>query len=97
MILNLFKSSPESIRANHIRNGYVAHMSGLDIKTSTEINFLALNYDGVGGAIVEEFTYKAKEGLFGKAEYNRTVKVITAAEVKALIENPDFVLDSATE
>ena len=69
-------------------------MSGIDIKESTEINVLACNYDGAGNAIVEEFKYKAKEGLFGKPEYSRVVKIISAAELKALVENPEYTLGS---
>lgn len=94
MVLNFFKSA-QSIRPDSIQRKYLTRMSGIDIKESTEINVLACNYDGAGNAIVEEFKYKAKEGIFGKAEYSRVVKIISASELKAIIENPEYTLGSA--
>lgn len=70
-------------------------MSGVDIKESTEINVLAYNYDGAGNAIVEEFTYKGKSGLFAKSECTRVVKIISANELRDLINNQEYTLNSA--
>lgn len=80
----------ESVLEKSFETRYIASKKGTTTQESTELNFLALNFDGVGSAIVEEIHYKKGSGLFGKADYSRKVKIMTAQEIKALVESGEY-------
>ena len=57
----------------------------------TSIDFLQFNYDGKGSAIIAE-TKHTNGGVFSKGSYSRIVKVISAEEVKAIVESSDYIV-----